>query len=144
MNQKPEEKELSQGVDVNMANDETKLDTAQLKSISSQSDPSKPEIKDETVRLLIEVVSEQNRLLREQIRWNKSIKQRVIGGILTGLGTVLGATVVVSVLIYGLKRIATVEWVSPIVNKVIDDIESRGRTPVTKDGSGPSKFQPEE
>jgi len=85
---------------------------------------------------LLAGVSEQNRLLTENLRYQKSIRERILAGVWQGLGTVIGATVVVSLIIYGLKQIATVEWISPIVTKVIDDMESRGRQLGPKEPGG--------
>jgi hypothetical protein len=51
--------------------------------------------------------------------------KRLVAGLWTGLGTVLGATVVVSLLVVMLKPLAEVDWVGPIVNRVIDSLDRR-------------------
>lgn len=74
-------------------------------------------------------IEKQNELLAAFVRNQSSFKARVTAGLWTGFGTVLGATVLVSLLILALKPLAKVDWISPIVNRVIDTLENRSGTP---------------
>ena len=84
----------------------------------------KPELQDAIERLTTQVEA-QNKLLREFIESHTHFGKRLVAGLWTGLGTVLGATVVVSLLIVVLKPLAEVDWVGPIVNRVIDSLDRR-------------------
>lgn len=52
----------------------------------------------------------------------------MVAGLWTGLGTVLGATVVVSGIVLLLKPLSKTDWIGPIVDKVISALENRGGT----------------
>lgn len=79
------------------------------------------------LRELIDKVEQQNNLLQQQLTNQRSVRERVLAGLWTGLGTVLGATVLVSLLIYGLKPLSRVEWISPIVSKIVEDLETKSK-----------------
>ncbi|MEI8281550.1 MAG: DUF5665 domain-containing protein [Armatimonadota bacterium] len=49
-----------------------------------------------------------------------------MAGLWTGLGTVLGATVIVSGIVLVLKPLSKTDWIGPIVDKVINALENRG------------------
>lgn len=70
-------------------------------------------------------VEAQNKLLAEFVASQTHFGRRLVSGLWTGLGTVLGATVVVSLLIVVLRPLAQVDWVGPIVNRVIDSLDRR-------------------
>lgn len=70
-------------------------------------------------------VEEQNKLLKQFVESQTHFSKRLVAGLWTGLGTVLGATVVVSLLIFALRPLARVDWVGPIVNRVIDSLDRR-------------------
>lgn len=74
-------------------------------------------------------VAQQNELLTAYVRNQKSVKERVFAGLWTGLGTVLGATLVVSGIVLVLKPLSKIDWISPIVDKVIESLEHRQDTP---------------
>jgi hypothetical protein len=59
---------------------------------------------------------------------NQTLRYRFLVGIFNGLGTVLGATIVVSLLIFLIKLFASFGWFKPIVDEVIKIIESRQKT----------------
>lgn len=70
----------------------------------------------------------------------------MIAGLWTGLGTVLGATVVVSGIVLMLKPLSKTDWIGPIVDKVISALENRGgvrphrnESPVENPNSAPSQ-----
>ncbi len=84
----------------------------------------------QAIEKLTTQVEAQNKLLKEFVESQTHFGKRLIAGLWTGLGTVLGATVVVSLLILILKPLAQVDWVGPIVNRVIDSLDRR--RPVTE------------
>jgi hypothetical protein len=78
---------------------------------------------------LSERIDKQNELLAAFIKNQSSFKARLVAGLWTGLGTVLGATVIVSGIILMLKPLAKIDWISPIVDKVINALENRNIGP---------------
>lgn len=76
-------------------------------------------------------INEQNDLLREQLAYHRSIRERIVAGMWMGLGTVLGATVLFTLLAVAvrplLKPLSNFSWVGPIVDRVLEDMESRQR-----------------
>jgi hypothetical protein len=92
-----------------------------------------PDEKDMELLAAIEKLSDridrQNTLLAAFLRNQSSFKSRLTAGLWTGLGTVLGATVVVSGIVLMLKPLSKGEWIGPIVDKVISALENRGGLP---------------
>ncbi len=63
--------------------------------------------------------------LSQQIhRWNKeltaanSFRNKFIGGLLTGFGTVLGATLLVALLVFILSQLASIELIRPFIEEI--------------------------
>lgn len=83
----------------------------------------------QAIVMLSERIEKQNELLASFLKNQTSFRSRMVAGLWTGLGTVLGATVVVSGIILMLKPLSKIDWISPIVDKVITALESRGGTP---------------
>jgi hypothetical protein len=79
----------------------------------------------DTLSELHETIQKQNVLIEQMIQSQTSFRSRLIAGLWTGLGTVLGATVMVSLLVAVLKPLANIEWISPIVDKVVNDLQTR-------------------
>lgn len=86
----------------------------------------------EAIESLNTRIEKQNILLASLLLNQRSIKQRIFAGLWTGFGTVLGATVIVSGVIFLLKPLAKVDWISPIVDRVINALESRSPAPKPK------------
>jgi hypothetical protein len=84
----------------------------------------------DAINRLSRLVEKQNQALEELTAVQGSFRKRLVAGLWTGFGTVLGATVMVSVLVIVLKPLANVQWISPIVHRVIEDLETR--KPTTK------------
>ncbi|MBI1333581.1 MAG: hypothetical protein GC165_11970 [Armatimonadetes bacterium] len=78
---------------------------------------------------LSERIERQNQLLAAFLKNQSSFRSRMTAGLWTGLGTVLGATVLVSLVILILRPLSHIDWISPIVDRVIDALESRNYTP---------------
>ncbi|HLO99233.1 MAG TPA: DUF5665 domain-containing protein [Fimbriimonas sp.] len=74
---------------------------------------------------LTKEVRKQNILLGEWHENQRSFRKRFAAGVWTGLGTVVGATVMVSLVVLVLRPLGNINWISPIVNRVIDDLETR-------------------
>ena len=77
----------------------------------------------ETLNVRIE---RQNDLLAAFLKNQTSFRARLVAGLWTGLGTVLGATVIVSGIVLMLKPLSKTDWIGPIVDKVINALENRG------------------
>jgi hypothetical protein len=93
-------------------------------------DPNKDLI--EAIEKLEGQVAKQNELLTAYVRNQKSIKERIFAGLWTGFGTVIGATVIVSGIVLALKPLSKIDWISPIVDKVIESLEHRQDTPKSR------------
>ena len=78
------------------------------------------------IEMLNERIDRQNTLLAAFLKNQSSFKSRLVAGLWTGLGTVLGATVVVSGIVLMLKPLSKTDWIGPIVDKVINALENRG------------------
>lgn len=79
---------------------------------------------DKSYDALIEEMS----ALRESVEKNTRVFKlpyRFAMGLFTGLGTVFGATILVSVVIYLLKPFASIDMFKPFVNQVIEIVERR-------------------
>lgn len=74
---------------------------------------------------LTEKIDRQNEILTDFIKGQSSFRTRIIAGIWTGLGTVLGATVVVSLLVIMLKPLTKLDWIAPVVGRVIDELQTK-------------------
>ena len=90
---------------------------------------------------LSERIDRQNTIMASFLRSQTSFRMRLIAGLWTGLGTVLGATVVVSGIILLLKPLSKIDWISPIVDKVISALENRpGSSRLRRTDSLPSSI----
>ncbi len=86
---------------------------------------------------LIHQIKTQNELLRSQIRYLSSWRIRIAHGLLFGLGSFLGATILVSMAAYVLKPLLSIELFRPAIEQVIQDLESPGiRTPLPQPNGG--------
>lgn len=74
---------------------------------------------------LTEKIDQQNEILSGFIKGQSSFRTRIMAGIWTGLGTVLGATVVVSLVVLLLKPLTKLDWIAPVVGRVIDELQTR-------------------
>jgi hypothetical protein len=81
---------------------------------------------------LTEKIDQQNEILNGFIKGQTSFRSRILAGMWTGLGTVLGATVVVSLLVLMLKPLTKLDWIAPVVGKVIDELQMRKPIPNQK------------
>ncbi len=78
-----------------------------------------------TIERLTGRIDRQNELLDLYIRNQTSVKARLKAGLWTGFGTVIGATLLVSLVVLALKPLAKTDWIGPIVDKVITVLENR-------------------
>ena len=82
-----------------------------------------------TIEHLSTKIDRQNELLALYIHNQTSFRARLTAGLWTGLGTVLGATVLVYLVVLVLKPLSKTDWIGPIVDKVISALENRGAGP---------------
>lgn len=88
---------------------------------------------------LMDLLKEQNQLLRDHIRWQTRWSMRILQGIMFGFGSFLGATLVVSLAVYMLKPLTNVDFISDVVERVLQDLDRAGiRDPLPLPGSEPS------
>ena len=83
----------------------------------------------ETIEHLSSRIDRQNELIALWVKNQSSFKARLAAGLWTGLGTVLGATVLVYLVVLVLKPLSKTDWIGPIVDKVISALENRGAGP---------------
>jgi hypothetical protein len=125
----------------------------------SRKDPDIPESMIEEIAALRREIATLNshRLVRIWDRPFRLLVYRFISGLATGLGTVIGATLLVSLLVYWLQGINWVpvlgDWASQIADRIEQDraVETRNGTPLyaepsaeppaATDGSAPSQGQ---
>lgn len=65
--------------------------------------------------------------LNSKLKQNYTFRKRFAMGVINGFGTVIGATVLVSLALLLLKQFATIDFVEPIVDRIIDVVEQRGK-----------------
>lgn len=83
------------------------------------SNPTQPGEQEELIVLL----REQNKLLRQQIRENTRWGMILLRGIVAGLGTALGATVVLWLFIAALRPLQYIEPIKPAVEKMLERLD---------------------
>lgn len=66
-------------------------------------------------------------LLRQELRLANSWKHRLLWAVITGFGTVMGATVVVALVLFILAQLATIEVIRPFVEWVVHIVENSKR-----------------
>jgi hypothetical protein len=66
-------------------------------------------------------------LLRQELRMANSWKHRLLWSVITGFGTVMGATVVVAIVLFILAQLASIELIRPFVEWVVHIVENANR-----------------
>lgn len=66
-------------------------------------------------------------LLRLELRMANSWKHRLLWAVITGFGTVMGATVVVAIVLFILAQLASIEVIRPFVEWVVHIVENSKR-----------------
>lgn len=87
----------------------------------------KPEPNPQIVELLAEL-RRTNDLLAEQVKQSKNWKREFGISMLRGLGAVIGATLLVSVILFALQPLRKIERLEPMLDKVIHELEKRPTT----------------
>ncbi len=93
--------------------------------------PHEPAPEEPTDVALLRELKENNRLLKLNAAGMMSFRWRFLGGLYQGVGTVVGATVVIAIVIRILAKLATVETVGPYVREIQTMLE-RNRPPVAR------------
>lgn len=65
------------------------------------------------------VLDKEIKLLRKELEKSNSPKRQFIQGVLSGLGGVIGATVVVSILVFILSQLENVSFVEPFIKDIV-------------------------
>lgn len=68
------------------------------------------------------------RALNEQLAYLNSWKTKFLTGVITGFATVVGATLVVALVIFILTQLATIQWLKPFVEEVVNIVSHSQRT----------------
>lgn len=74
---------------------------------------------------LLTILREQNDLLKEQIEAHKNWRVRFGMGVAQGFGTMIGATVVMSLLIYMLNLATNFDPLKPYATRIVEELETR-------------------
>lgn len=77
------------------------------------------DLRDEQLRLL----KEHNLLIRRQIKDNNNWTLILLRGMVMGLGTAIGATVILSLALYALKPLQTIEPLKPAIERLVNTID---------------------
>lgn len=93
-----------------------------MKKNSSKSLAAPTENKDYQQALLDEIIFMRKALLNQA-----SLKTKFLQGMAGGLGTVVGATVLVALVLFILNQFASIEILEPIVHRVIEIIDKTGK-----------------
>lgn len=72
-------------------------------------------------------LSKQLSILIKEIKITNSLKHKFLLSLVTGLGTVIGATVLVALLIFILSKLATIEVIKPFVENVVEIVQTAKR-----------------
>jgi hypothetical protein len=88
--------------------------TAKIRPVVNSNDP--------TTLLIREL-----QLLRRELRIANAFRYKFLGGLTTGLGTVLGATLLVAILIFILSQLATIEVIKPFIETITDIVQNTRR-----------------
>lgn len=75
--------------------------------------------REEHLRLL----KEHNLLIRRQIKDNNNWTLILLRGMVMGLGTAIGATVILSLAIYALRPLQSIEPLKPAIERLVDTID---------------------
>lgn len=75
--------------------------------------------REEQLRLL----KEHNLLIRRQIKDNNNWTLILLRGMVMGLGTAIGATVILSLAIYALKPLQSIEPLKPAIERLVNTID---------------------
>ena len=93
-----------------------------IEKVKSVFTKDRPDPNDMTVE---ELLAENSELLRQSIKAHRGFWSLFYGGIIRGLGTAIGATVVVSLVIAALKPLAEVGFIEPIANEIIEKLDQQ-------------------
>lgn len=66
-------------------------------------------------------------LLRQELRMANSWRHRLLWAVITGFGTVMGATVVVAIVLFILAQLASIEIIRPFVEWVVHIVENANK-----------------
>lgn len=68
--------------------------------------------------------SHEIKALIQELRRSNSLEQKFISALITGFGTVIGATLLVALLIFLLSKLATIESLKPFVEQIVDIVKN--------------------
>lgn len=74
-----------------------------------------------------EILSDEIGMLIKELRDSNSLRRKLIGALLTGFGTVIGATLLVAILIFILTQLASIEVLRPLVESIVNMVKTSYR-----------------
>ena len=78
--------------------------------------------------LILEKISKEIIEIRKVIEKRQdTFMNRFLLGIVGGFGAVIGATLIVAILLYFLTKLATIDFLKPVIEQIIDIINSKQR-----------------
>jgi len=80
-----------------------------------------------TKEVTIHSLKEEIEILTKEIRALNSFRQKFISAVITGFGTVIGATVLVALLIYILTQLASIEIIRPFIESIVNMVKTSYR-----------------
>jgi len=86
---------------------------------------------------LLTILREQNELLKDQIEATKNWRVRFGMGVAQGFGTMIGATVVMSLLIYMLNLATNFDPLKPYASRIVEELETRPGRAVNPPAASP-------
>lgn len=97
-----------------------------------------PENPEERAKEMLKEMREMNRLLKLNAATMGEFRYRFFGGLYQGLGTVIGATVVIAIIVRILARLATLETLGPYIREVqglLDRTPPPNSAPAKREGA---------
>lgn len=91
----------------------------------------------------MDLLRQQNALLRRQIRENNHVGWLMYRGMWLGLGTAIGATVVVSLVVMALKPLQDIKPIQPAIEKLVERLDRLDRLGVKPDAPQGARMTPE-
>lgn len=85
-----------------------------------------PEVKDWT-KELVEQIRQQNVLMEKQLRFARNWRVQMRNGLIQGISFAVGASILVSAIIWLIKPLRGIEALRPAIEQLSDELQRRGR-----------------
>jgi len=85
-----------------------------------------PEVTDWT-KELVEQIRQQNVLMEKQLRFARNWRVQMRNGLIQGISFAVGASILVSAIIWLIKPLRGIEALRPAIEQLSDELQRRGR-----------------